>query len=355
MSTDVPEVELGAGTGLVLVAPDAYNGGTHVLTLSGALELIGNIGDAFNTTLELDQAADQALTKSGGNLFIGTSDAHAISFFSGGSFRGGWDAAGNFNLNSQTITASIAILSTNGLVKTSGGTGLLSVDTNTYLTTASAAATYLTIAAGETSAHAAATYETIAAAAAFETSAHAAATYLTIATAASTYWPIPSLTNTNVLYATGAATVGQTAGFTFTAGVLLTVPSLTVTDTILGTHARALIGKFTGEITLLAGDGSQNGVSLLDAVNTAGNHQTVASDARNARVFVTLQGGGNMLIGATAGAGSAVYGSQGALILEQAGTAPTSAPAIDHVVIWVDGSTGALKCRTNTATYTLAA
>lgn len=73
-------------------------------------------------------------------------------------------------------------LTSNGFVKTSGGTGTLSIDTSTYLTTASAAATYLTI-----------------------------------ATAASTYMLLQSLTNGRVVYATGASTLATNAGFLFDA------------------------------------------------------------------------------------------------------------------------------------------
>lgn len=149
---------------------------------------------------------------------------------------------------------------------------------STYETQGHAAATYETIAAAaafETSAHASATYETIAAAAAFETSAHAAstyltistaastyltqsnaaATYLTIATAASTYWPIPSLTNKDVLYATGAATVGQSANFQW--------DNTAHTVTIVGSG-----GETTAPLVITTGNSAARGISLTGGAST---------------------------------------------------------------------------------------
>jgi hypothetical protein len=127
---------------------------------------------------------------------------------------------------------------TSGFVKISvtGAVATISTDASTYLTTASATSTYLTIAT------AASTYLTIAT---------AASTYLTIATAASTYQPILSLTNHDVLFATGSTTVGQDANFAYDSS----------------THALTLGGylKVNGD----DGAGFFNGISLGSARSQA--------------------------------------------------------------------------------------
>lgn len=124
--------------------------------------------------------------------------------------------------------------------------------------------------------------------------------------------------------------------------------------TFYGTNASFMLGKFSGEASLKGGDASVDGIASLIGGHTGSNDQSVNADGRNARVMITMPGGGNLLIGPNAGAGSSVYGGANVVILEQAATAPTSAPGLDHVVIWVDGATGSLKCRTNTGTTTLA-
>lgn len=49
---------------------------------------------------------------------------------------------GTFSVNTSQIISKLTNLNTNGFVKTSAGDGTLSIDTNTYLTTSSAASTY---------------------------------------------------------------------------------------------------------------------------------------------------------------------------------------------------------------------
>jgi len=58
------------------------------------------------------------------------------------------DGSGNIRFLHNGTNGKLPFLTSNGFVKTSGGDGTLSVDTNTYLTTSSAASTYLPLTGG---------------------------------------------------------------------------------------------------------------------------------------------------------------------------------------------------------------
>lgn len=106
---------------------------------------------------------------------------------------------------------------------------------------------------------------------------------------------------------------------------------------------------------------SQNGTAVIYGLDNTGNALALQSfiqiDGRSTPNLVGIQFntgglGGNLIVGSNVAV--SVNGAVGSFILGQVTTAPTGAPAKDHIHLYVDGGTGSLKCRTNTATYTLA-
>jgi hypothetical protein len=99
----------------------------------------------------------------------------------------------------------LSALTSNGFVKTSGGTGTLTVDTTSYLSTTTAASTYLTI-----------------------------------ATAATTYQPILSSTATRVLYSGGGSTISSDGSFAWSnaSGLLTITNANNFGSTFAGIHIR---------------------------------------------------------------------------------------------------------------------
>lgn len=203
-------------TGTSTVGQDnafSYDAATHKLTT--ALLTVSS-SDGLGTAVALNQLADQGVIKTGGILAIGTSSAHALSLVTNGSLRLQISSAGAITLNSLT---------TNGLVKTSGGTGLLSIDTTTYLSTG---------------------------------------------VAASTYQPLLSLTATNVLFSGGGATVSQDNAFNYASG------THTLTATNIATNV------VTVDTAVQGGAGSilvlRNAASPTTAIALAGANIQVTGD-----------------------------------------------------------------------------
>jgi len=112
------------------------------------------------------------------------------------------DGSGNLIANNSISITRVPSLTTNGFVITTLGNGTLAVDSNTYLTTTNAYATFLTIGT------AASTYQPISAMGSYVTSTTAAATYqtisgmssyLTTASAATTYLALSGGTMTGAI------------------------------------------------------------------------------------------------------------------------------------------------------------
>lgn len=198
-------------TGTSTVGQDGafqYDPATHKLTT--ALLTVSS-SDGLGTAVSLNQLADQGIIKTGGILAMGTSSPHALSLIANGSLRLQISSAGAITLNSLT---------SNGFVKTTGGTGMLSVDTTSYQ-------------------------------------------------------PALSLTNKDVLYATGSSTVGQNANFQFDAATTtLSVPTVTVSTAVQGGAGSVLVLNNASSPTTSIGLTGSN----IDMTGTVIPHATSTYD-----------------------------------------------------------------------------
>lgn len=135
------------------------------------------------------------------NLTLAGTDGSTLNVGAGGTLgSAAFTASTAYQVADADLTAIAALTGTSGFLKTNGA-GTWSVDTSTYLTTASASSTYLTTAT------AASTYLTPATAAStYLTPATAASTYLTPATADATYLKPATAASTYLASATAAST-----------------------------------------------------------------------------------------------------------------------------------------------------
>lgn len=117
-------------TGTAL-APAVDGGSSLGVTTLGWQNLFANTGFTLNI-----EAGDWLATHSAGVLTVGIGDLRVTN--AGANTASVVTVGGTQTLTAKTLTApsinAISNLTTNGFVKTSGGTGALSIDTNTYLT-----------------------------------------------------------------------------------------------------------------------------------------------------------------------------------------------------------------------------
>lgn len=142
---------------LTVTAGTGLSGGGSV-SLGSSITLSNAIGypfpsNATSTTITFNNGllatASSTFT---GSLHLPSLSSGGLAINSGLVYSGATTTAGTgisysgnaFNVNTSQNIATLSNLTTNGFVKTSGGTGTLSIDTNTYLTSAvtSLAATY---------------------------------------------------------------------------------------------------------------------------------------------------------------------------------------------------------------------
>lgn len=124
-----------AGTGIAgaTTLTYSYSGSAWTPLKKGAALLINNLSDLTNTTtartnLGLGTLATQNGTFSGTSSGTNTGDQIAGT--------GLTLTSNTFSVNTSQNISTLSNLTGNGFVKTSGGTGALSIDTNTYLTSA---------------------------------------------------------------------------------------------------------------------------------------------------------------------------------------------------------------------------
>lgn len=137
-----PALSLTAGdvlyaTGTTTVGQDAnfaYNATTHALTLGGFLSVNGSNGDSVGSAILLGKASDQGITKTGGALWIGTKDAHALEFITNNASIGGIDTSGVLSIGARieagTFTGpslGAVNIGGSGIIQSNGGGSVLAL------------------------------------------------------------------------------------------------------------------------------------------------------------------------------------------------------------------------------------
>jgi len=138
----------------------SFSGGTLMATGSGgtvtsvsvvsANGLAGTVATATTTPAITLSTTVTGMVKGNGTALsaatAGTDYQTPLTFSTGLTIT-----SGTVTVNTSQNIGTLSNLTTNGFVKTSGGTGALSIDTNTYLTTSAAASTYQPLATNLTS------------------------------------------------------------------------------------------------------------------------------------------------------------------------------------------------------------
>ncbi len=133
VSNPTPQPALSLTAGSVLVSSGGtgvtqdnanfnYNTSTHQLGLGGAVTIggttgVGSIGEA----IAFNRAGDQAITKTGGVLYVATTDAHTITFITNGSSRGGFGTTGILTVNDSITTPLLYGVSSDLLLQNTSG------------------------------------------------------------------------------------------------------------------------------------------------------------------------------------------------------------------------------------------
>lgn len=81
-----------------------FNNGPATITLSGGFDVQGVTGaGSIGEALTFSKTGDQAITKTGGVLYLATNDAHSLAFVTNGTARGNFDISGNLNLTVNAL------------------------------------------------------------------------------------------------------------------------------------------------------------------------------------------------------------------------------------------------------------